>query len=248
MANCLHAALSPLRRFGFIFLKSEAAVHKIDLETLQRIKTISLRNDSCVPAGMAHTHLSGVYFVQCQGDDRTSAAPPQLLIDAVTDSVVGRNDGVAGSPHVSPDGRYVVTPDPRAGRVRVQTVSPQGALRPGRDLEAELDVSDLTFQPSFTEANRYTVVATSKTLGEVVFSDLSTGTSRVLQNLKDPVPSGSWPWSEANRVVVSSGIFGQFLVTPSAGSLFVLDGKQGVPHCEVSGIERGNTVVWVGEV
>ncbi|KAG9339804.1 hypothetical protein JZ751_022471 [Albula glossodonta] len=239
--------VSVISRFGFIFLKSETAVHKIDLETFHRIKTISLKNHSCVPVSMAYTHLSGYYFVQCQGKNLTSI-PPQVIIDSVTDSVIGSNADVAGKPHVSSDGRYVVTPDPRHRKVRVQAVSLQGELQFRQDLDAAIHVSDLAFQPSFTESNQYTVVATSKTHTDLLFSDLSTGRSEVLKNLKEPVPSKSWPWSEANRVVMSSGLFGQYLVTPSVESLFVLDGKLKSPHCEVSDIKRGNTVVWVGEV
>ncbi|KAJ8347972.1 hypothetical protein SKAU_G00265610 [Synaphobranchus kaupii] len=234
-------------RFGFIFLKSEPAVHKIDLETFHRIKTISLKNYSCVPASMAYTHLSGFYFVECLGENRTSTMP-QVLIDSVTDSVIGHNGDIAGKPHVSLDGRYMVTPDSQRRKVSVQTVTIQGELQLSRDLETALNVSDLIFQPSFTESNQYAVVATSKTHGDLLFSDLSTGRSEVLKNLKEPILSKSWPWSEANRVVVSSGLFGQYLVTPSADSLFVLNGKQNSPHCEVSDIKRGNTVVWVGEV
>ncbi|KAG7484660.1 hypothetical protein MATL_G00052500 [Megalops atlanticus] len=234
-------------RFGFIFLKSEPAVHKIDLETFHRIKTISLKNYSCVPASMAYTHLSGYYFIECLGGNLT-AAPAQVIIDSVTDSVIGRNGDVAGKPYMSPDGRYVVTPDPQRRRVSVQTVTFRGELQLSRHLDAGLHVSDLAFQPSFTESNQYAVVAASSSRTDLLFSDLSTGRSEVLKNLKEPVPSQSWPWSDANRVVVSSGLFGQYLVTPSAESLFVLNGKQNSPHCEVSDIKRGNTVVWVGEV
>ncbi|XP_036380339.1 follistatin-related protein 4 isoform X2 [Megalops cyprinoides] len=234
-------------RFGFIFLKSEPAVHKIDLETFHRIKTISLKNYSCVPASMAYTHLSGYYFIECLGGNLTTA-PSQVIIDSVTDSVIGRNADVAGKPYVSPDGRYVITPDPQRQRVSVQTVTFQGELQLSRHLDAGLHISDLAFQPSFTESNQYAVVATSSSRTDLLFLDLSTGRSEVLKNLKEPVPSQSWPWSDANRVVVSSGLFGQYLVTPSAESLFVLNGKQNSPHCEVSDIKRGNTVVWVGEV
>ncbi|KAJ8408762.1 hypothetical protein AAFF_G00245800 [Aldrovandia affinis] len=196
---------------------------------------------------MAYTHLSGYYFVQCLGKNLTST-PPQVIIDSVTDSVIGHNGDIAGKPHVSSDGRYMVTPNPRYRQVSVQAITLQGELQLSRQLYTTLHVSDLTFQPSFTESNQYAIVATSKTRTDLLISDLSTGKSEVLKNLKDPIPSKSWPWSEANRVVVSSGLFGQYLVTPSAESLFVLNGKQNSPHCEVSDIKRGNTVVWVGEV
>ncbi|XP_041949375.1 follistatin-related protein 4 isoform X2 [Alosa sapidissima] len=234
-------------RFGFVFLKSEPAVHKIDLETFHRVKSISLKNYSCVPISMAYTHLSGYYFVQCQGRNR-SGAMPQLLIDSVTDTVIGHNLDVVGKPYVSPDGRYVVTPDDHSSKIRVQMVSFRGELRLSHELDASLHVSDLVFQPSFAESNQYAAVATSASGPNLLFSDLSAGGSVVLGGLKDPLPPHSWPWSRANRAVASSGLFGQYLVTPSAESLFVLNGKTSSLHCEVSDVKRGNTLVWVGEV
>lgn len=222
-------------------------MHKIDLETFHRIKTISLKNYSCVPLSMAYTHLSSYYFVECLGKNSSSILP-QLIIDGVTDSVIGQNRDITGKPYVSADGRYVVTPDHLHGKVMVQTVTFQGVLQPSHEFQAVLNISDLAFQPSFTEANQYTIFATSRSGTDLFLSDLSTGRREVLQNIKEPIPSNSWPWSSVNRVVVSSGLFGQYLVTPSTESVFVLNGKQNRPHCEVSDIKKGNTVVWVGEV
>ncbi|MBN3302582.1 FSTL4 protein, partial [Amia calva] len=233
-------------RFGFIFLKSEQAVHKIDLETFHRIKTISLKNYSCVPVSMAYTHLGGYYFIQCQG--RNSTSPPQLIIDSVTDSVIGSNMDISGKPYVSSDGRHVVTADQVNGMIRVQTLTFQGELQLTLDFDTGLHISDVVFQTSFTEANQYYIYATSRSQTDLLFTELSSGRREVLKNLKDPIPPQSWPWSSSNRVVINSGLFGQYLVTPSAESLFILNGKQNTPHCEVSDIKRGNTVVWVGEV
>nr|XP_019941171.1 PREDICTED: follistatin-related protein 4-like [Paralichthys olivaceus] len=234
-------------RFAFVFLKNEPAVHKIDLETLHRVKTISLKNYSCIPVNMAYTHLSGFYFIQCQSKSHLHA-PPQLLIDSVTDAVIGPNSNITGQPFVSPDGRYIVTSDPLTSKLIVQTVSFQGELGLNQEMDEPVAVSDLVFQPSFTESNQHMVVATSGSGTDLLFADLSSGHSEVLQSLKEPLAAQAWPWGGPNRVVVSSGLFGQYLVTPSAESLFVLNGKQRTPHCEVSDIKRGNTVVWVGEV
>ncbi|KAF7657465.1 hypothetical protein LDENG_00026530 [Lucifuga dentata] len=234
-------------RFAFVFLKNEPAVHKIDLETFHRVKTISLKNYSCIPLSMAYTHLSGFYFVQCQSKGRLQA-PPQLLIDSVTDTVIGPNLNVTGQPFVSPDSRYMVTPDQQSSKLIVQTVSFQGELSLNQEMDNPIVVSDLVFQPSFTESNQYVVVATSGSGMDLLFADLSSGRAEVLRSLKEPVAPQAWPWGVPNRVVVSSGLFGQYLVTPSAESLFVLNGKQRTPHCEVSDIKRGNTIIWVGEV
>ncbi|XP_026184517.1 follistatin-related protein 4 isoform X2 [Mastacembelus armatus] len=234
-------------RFAFVFLKNEPAVHKIDLETFHRVKTISLKNYSCIPVSMAYTHLSGFYFIQCQ-HTTNQQVPPQLLVDSVTDAVIGPNLNVTGQPFVSPDGRYIVTPDPQSLKLIVQTVSFQGKLGLNQEMDKLVAVSDLVFQPSFTESNQHVVVATSGSGTDLLFADLSSGRTEVLQSLKSPLTPQAWPWGGPNRVVVSSGLFGQYLVTPSAESLFVLNGKQRTPHCEVSDIKRGNTVVWVGEV
>uniref|UniRef100_A0A672REB5 Follistatin-like 4 n=1 Tax=Sinocyclocheilus grahami TaxID=75366 RepID=A0A672REB5_SINGR len=234
-------------RFGFVYLKSEPAVHKIDLETLRLVKTISLKNYSCIPASMAYTHLSGYYFIECQVEDR-SAPSSQLLIDSVSDAVIGPNPNINGQPFISPDGRFVVSVDKQHGKLQVQTISFSGELRTSHEADVSIPLADLEFQPSFTEANKYMIVASSAQGSKLVFADLASGRTKALEDFKDPIPASSWPWGDANRVVVSSGVFGRYLVTSSAESLFVLDGKQSGPHCEVSDVKRGNTVVWVGEV
>uniref|UniRef100_A0A3Q2CYR4 Follistatin-like 4 n=1 Tax=Cyprinodon variegatus TaxID=28743 RepID=A0A3Q2CYR4_CYPVA len=234
-------------RFAFVFLKNEPAVHKIDLETFHRVKTISLKNYSCIPESMAYTHLSGFYFIQCQSKSLLHS-PSQLLIDSVTDAVVGPNQNVTGRAYVSPDGRYIVTPDPWSSKLTVQTVSFQGELNLNREIDEPINVSDMVFQPSFTESNQHVVVAVSGSGADLLFADLSSGHTEVLRSLKEPLSPQAWPWGGPNRVIVSSGLFGQYLVTPSVESLFILNGKQRTPHCEVSDIKRANTVVWVGEV
>ncbi|XP_034635143.1 follistatin-related protein 4 isoform X1 [Trachemys scripta elegans] len=234
-------------RFGFIFNKSKSAVHKIDLETVTHIKTISFRNYSCKPQSMAYTHLGGYFFVQCK-KNTSIIASPQLIIDSVTDSVIGPNSDISGTPYISPDGRYLVSAAEDSGRIKVQAITIQGEIKLIYDLQTNVHVSDLTFQPSFTEGNQYYIYATSHLQTDVLFVELSTGKMNVLKNLKEPIMSKDWPWSSYNRIMKDSGLFGQYLITPAKNSLFVINGRQNTLHCEVSGIRRGNTVVWVGEV
>ncbi|NXA50346.1 FSTL4 protein, partial [Nothocercus julius] len=232
-------------RFGFLFPKSKSAVHKIDLETVTPLKTLELRSSGCMPQAMAYTHLGGYFFVQCH---RRTSAVSQLIIDSVTDSVVGPNGDVSGTPHISPDGHYLVSADEDSGRIKVQAITVRGEIKLIYDLQTNVHVSDLTFQPSFTEGNQYYIYATSHLQTDVLFVELSTGKMNVLKNLKDPITSKDWPWSSYNRVMKDSGLFGQYLITPAKDSLFVINGRQNTLRCEVSGIRRGNTVVWVGEV
>ncbi|XP_066134422.1 follistatin-related protein 4 isoform X1 [Saccopteryx bilineata] len=234
-------------RFGFIFNKSDPAIHKVDLETLMPVKTIGLQRQGCLPQAMVHTHLGGYFFVQCRGDHATAAAP-QLLIDSVTDSVVGSNGDVTGTPHMSPDGRFVISAAAAGPQLHVQEVTLQGEIRTRYDLNVSPGVSDVAFQRSFTHSNQYYVYATLQARPGLLFLELSTGQTGMLKNFKEPPAEPAWPWGGPRRVVRDSGLFGQYLLTPARESLFLINGQQNALRCEVSGIKGGTTVVWVGEV
>ncbi|XP_012886375.1 PREDICTED: follistatin-related protein 4 [Dipodomys ordii] len=234
-------------RFGFIFNKSDPAVHKVDLETLTPIKTIGLRQHGCVPQAMAHTHLGGYFFIQCQ-QDAAAAMAAQLVMDSVTDSVLGPNRGVTGTPHVSPDGRFVVSSAPHSPRLHVQEVSTRGEIRTLRELQVHAGVSDVAFQRSFTHGHQYNAYTTLETEPGLLFLELSTGKMGVLQDLKGSPPEPGQSWGGPRRVLRDSGLFGQYLLLPARQSLLLINGRQNTLRCEVSDIKRGATVVWVGEV
>ncbi|XP_029439685.1 follistatin-related protein 4 isoform X2 [Rhinatrema bivittatum] len=236
-------------RFGFIFNRSISALHKIDLETVTSIKTISFMKYGCIPQTMAWTHLGGYFFVQCKKNTSASESESmQLIIDSVTDTVIGLNGNVSGKPYVSPDGRYLVSTDEESSRMQVQEMTFQGKITMLYNLQTNVHIADLTFQTSFLEGNQYYIFATPHLQTDVLFVDLGTGRMDTLKNLKDPLTSKDWPWDSHNRIIRDSGLFGQYLITPAKESLFVINGRQNTLHCEVSGITRGNTVVWVGDV
>uniref|UniRef100_H0XLE4 Follistatin like 4 n=1 Tax=Otolemur garnettii TaxID=30611 RepID=H0XLE4_OTOGA len=234
-------------RFGFILNKSGPAVHKVDLETLLLLKTIGLQQHSCMPQAMAHTHRGGYFFVQC-GQDSSAPTTRQLIIDSVTDSVVGPNGDVAGTPHVSPDGRFVVSAAADSPWLHVQEVTTRGEIQTRYRLEVRPGISDLAFQRSFTEANQYDAYATLARGPGLLFLELPTGKAAVLKDLKGPPTGPSRPWGGPRRILRDSGLFGQYLLTPAQESLFLVNGRQNALRCEVSGIKGGTTVVWVGEV
>ncbi|XP_061747730.1 follistatin-related protein 5 isoform X2 [Nerophis ophidion] len=233
-------------RFGLIFHRNEPVLHKMDLETLAYVRNISLRDFNCVPKSAAYTHLGGYYFVDCQPDS-TGAARPQIIVDGVTDAVVGQNGDVTGTPYVSPDGRYLVTVDDGNGLMRIQTVSERGDVGAPYDIHTNLHISDLAFQRSFTEAQRYNVFGSSGRQTDVLFVELSSGKVKMIKSLKDPIKAYEWPWSSKNRVVLGGGVFGQYLMTPSRESLFILDGRLNKLNCEITGVAKGNVLAWVGE-
>ncbi|XP_075468428.1 follistatin-related protein 5 isoform X2 [Ascaphus truei] len=234
-------------RFGFILHKDEPALLKIDLETMSYIKTINLKDYNCIPQALAYTHLGGFNFIYCK-PDTTGAILPQLIVDSVTDSVIGYNRDVTGTPYISPDGHYLVSIDDVKGLMRVQLITIQGEIQELFDIHTNLHISDVAFQPSFTEAHQYNVYASSSTQTDVLFVELSSGKVKMVKSLKEPVKLEEWPWSTKNRIIKGSGLFGQYLMTPSKESLFILDGRLNKLNCEISGVEKGNTVAWVGEV
>ncbi|XP_059501017.1 follistatin-related protein 5 isoform X5 [Stegostoma tigrinum] len=233
-------------RFGFILHKGEPALHKIDLESMTYIKTISLKDYNCVPQSLAYSHLGGYYFVQCNVGI-TGATEPQIIVDSVTDSVIGYNGDISGVPYISPDGHYLVSIDDQRGLMRVQSITIQGEIRECFEIHTSLHISDTTFQPSFTEANQYNIFASSRVQTNVLFVELSTGKVKMVKSLKEPMKTEEWPWNNKNRVIVNSDLFGQYLMTPSKESLFILDGRLTKLNCEITEVDKGNTIIWVGE-
>lgn len=221
-------------------------LQKIDLETMSYIKTISLKDYNCIPQSLAYTHLGGLFFICCK-PDTTGAVLPQLIVDSVTDSVIGYNGDVTGRPHVSPDGHYLVSIDDAKGLMRIQTITLRGEIQDSFDIHTNLHISDVAFQPSFTEAHQYNIYCSSSTQTDVLFVELSSGKVKMVKSLKEPVRAGEWPWNSKNRLIKDSGLFGQYLMTPSKESLFILDGRLNKLNCEITEVERGNTVIWVGE-
>ncbi|GAB0188701.1 follistatin-related protein 5 [Grus japonensis] len=233
-------------RFGFILHKDEPVLQKIDLETMSYIKTINLKDYNCIPQSLAYTHLGGYFFIFCK-PDTTGAVLPQLVVDSVTDSVIGYNGDVTGTPHISPDGHYLVSIDDAKGLMRIQSITMRGEIQDAFDIHTNLHISDVAFQPSFTEAHQYNAYCSSSTQTDVLFVELSSGKVKMVKSLKEPVKAGEWPWNSKNRLIKDSGLFGQYLMTPSKESLFILDGRLNKLNCEITEVERGNTVIWVGE-
>lgn len=211
------------------------------------LKTISLKHHSCTPQAMAHTHLGGYFFVQCRQDTPTSTSP-QLLIDSVTDSVLGPNTDVTGTPHVSPDGRFIVSVSNKGPWLHVQEVTVRGEIQTLYDLKINPGVSDLAFQHSFTEGNQYNAYATLDKEPDLLFLELSTGKMGRLKNLKEPPTGPAPPWGGPRRILRDSGLFGQYLLTPAQESLFLINGRRNALRCEVLGAKGATAVVWVGEV
>uniref|UniRef100_A0A8D1IS67 Follistatin-related protein 4 n=1 Tax=Sus scrofa TaxID=9823 RepID=A0A8D1IS67_PIG len=227
-------------RFGFIFNKSDPAVHKVDLETLMLLKTIGLQRHGCLPQAMAHSHLGGYFFIQCRQDSPSVAPAPQLLIDSVTDAVVGPNGHVTGAPHTSPDGRFVVSAAATSPQLHVQEITLRGQIQTLYDLKVGRGISDVAFQRSSTQGNQYYVYASLQAEPDLLFLELSTGKTGLLRGLKEP--------PGPRRIVRDSGLFGQYLLTPARESLFLINGRQNALRCEVAAVKGGTTVVWVGEV
>ncbi|XP_077465230.1 follistatin-related protein 5 [Stigmatopora argus] len=233
-------------RFGLIFHQNEPVLHKIDLETMAYVKNISLRDFNCIPKSAAYTHLGGYYFVNCRPDS-TGATQPQVIVDSVTDGVVGQNRDVTGTPYVSPDSRYLVTVDDSDGLMRIQTISERGEIGEPFDIHTNLHISDLAFQRSFTEAHQYNVFGSSGRQTDVLFVELHSGKVKMIKSLKEAIKPNEWPWGTKNRAVVGGGTFGQYLMTPSRESLFILDGRLNKLNCEIIDVVKGNVLAWVGQ-
>lgn len=52
-------------------------------------------------------------------------------------------------------------------------------------------------------------------------------------------------WDSPNRPIVSSGVFGHYMVSPANEAVFVVNGETRTVNCEIGGLVHPRAVVWV---
>ena len=52
-------------------------------------------------------------------------------------------------------------------------------------------------------------------------------------------------WRNTNRPIVSSGVFGRFMVSPAEAAIFVINGETRTVNCEIGSLVHPRLAVWV---
>ncbi|CAH1795561.1 unnamed protein product [Owenia fusiformis] len=228
---------------GYVVHHEQQALFKIDLETMKYVRTIDLKKYECVPHKVEYAPLGGNILVQCNSPMEFVEPKPKLLIlDYITDKVIGLYPRLAGEPFATPDGRYIINVDKNS--VTVYSVDDEGNLKHSFDEYTGVHVSDVAFFPS-DSGKSYDFYASSTDKNDVMYINLATGRVELIEGVGQGMESKDWPWSKKNRRITSGGVFGDYLITPSKNSIVVIDGRLRHVQCEWNDIIHGNVVVWV---
>lgn len=73
----------------------------------------------------------------------------------------------------------------------------------------------------------------------------STGKVEMITGVGKAMHPALAQWSNPNRPIAASGVFGHYMVTPANEALFVVNGETRTVNCEIGGLVHPRAVVWV---
>ncbi|XP_073991305.1 follistatin-related protein 5-like isoform X2 [Rhodnius prolixus] len=236
--------MSHVFKYGYVSHTNQRGLYKLDLANMRYVRSIDLAPYNCVPRSMQFSALYGLVMVECE-EAITGRATGQLVMDALTDSVVSQKPELLGKPYVAPNSRTVVTIDRGLEGVTlvVQQITDNG-LKFMFDVKTTLNISDLTFYPSQT-THGYDLYASAVDKEDILFLNLLTGKVEMITGVGKAMEPSLAQWGNPNRAIEASGVFGHFMVTPANEALFVVNGESRTVNCEIGGLVHPRAVVWV---
>lgn len=236
--------MSHVFKYGYVSHTNQRGLYKLDLANMRYVRSVDLTPYNCVPRSMQFSALYGLMMIECE-EAVSGRGMGQLVMDALTDTVISQRLELLGRPYVSPDSRTVVTIDkaPQGVTLVVQQITESG-LKFLFDVKTTLNISDITFYPSQT-THGYDLYASAVDKEDILFLNLLTGKVEMITGVGKAMEPTLAQWSNPNRVIEASGIFGHFMVTPANEALFVVNGESRTVNCEIGGLVHPRAIVWV---
>ncbi|XP_074037998.1 follistatin-related protein 5 isoform X2 [Leptinotarsa decemlineata] len=230
-------------KYGYVTHTNQRGLYKLDLVNLRYTRSVDLTPYNCVPAQVRFSALYGMVIMQCL-EPVTNRPTGQLILDYLTDSVIGTKPNLPGVPFISPDSRKLVTLDrtTSGATLIVQEIIAEGLIFIF-DVKTSLNISDVTFYPS-QSTHSYDIYATAQDKEGIVFLNLLTGKVEVITGVGRAIPVQLTKWGNPNRPISASGLFGQYMVTPASEALFVINGRSRTVNCEIGAVSHPSQVVW----
>ncbi|KAB7494853.1 Follistatin-related protein 5, partial [Armadillidium nasatum] len=230
-------------RYAYVTHTNQRGLYKLDLANMKYVKTVDLTPYNCVPQHLVFSSLHGLVIMEC-AEPVTGRRTGQLVLDYLTDAVLTHKIELTGRPHTTPDSSLVVTVDTKDRvKIVVQKVTEHG-LEYTYDVVTTLNISDVTFFPS-RYTHSYDLFAASTDKDDILFLDLQTGKVEMITGVGSAMPRSLTEWHNTNRAIISSGIFGHYMVTPAENAIFVLNGESKTVNCEIGSLVHPRIAVWV---
>ena len=218
-------------------------IHELNLETKSYTRFINFTSYNCSGTyGIAYNSYSGYLYVDCVRDYRSIS-----LIQMSIKSSVFINWGFAGSPLVSPNGRYVVVlyRSKTNSRMKILAVKKPTSTEDLGDISIPGGVSHAVFYPKGKNPDSYYAFVTldySNKMAVVDFDLVKNGSSPVtyIENVGE---------LDTSRHGASRDLFisGKWIISPATKSktVVIIDAEARKVHGKVSDVNEGDFAVWV---
>ncbi|XP_037069309.1 follistatin-related protein 5-like [Pollicipes pollicipes] len=233
-------------RYAFVTHSNHRGMYKVDMKTLNFVKSVDLTPYNCVPQKAQFARIYGFVVISCM-EPVTSRPSGQLLYDQLTDSVVSAQPSLIGEPYLTPDSASCVTV--RRGPVTtlaVQRLNGDGLVF-AFDVRTPLNISDVTFHPS-RSGHGYDLYATARGVAEVMVIDLESGQVEILTSVGGGSLSEPDRWGRPERPLNSAGRFQCHLAAADGDTLLVLNGRTHTENCRVAGLRGLRLQIWLQKI
>jgi len=232
-------------RFGYVTHLDEPGFHEVSLKEKKFTRFVNLSSHNCHGTyGFALSLSTGHAIAHCfTAQDGGQRA--EIVVDLKTEEVVAMTTVNIGLPHISPDGRLVVT-------LNEYTISAlyfdhDGTIEIGEPIKTNMLLSDVAFIAS---DDGYDVYVTSKISHSIVVLHASSAgmvTIDVLTGVGTPYKEAGWLHTRRGIVIGCEG-HARYLATPavSEDTVVVLDGQQRSVRGKIENINGVVALVWVG--
>ncbi|XP_059615041.1 follistatin-related protein 5-like [Phlebotomus argentipes] len=234
--------------YGYVTHQNTMGLQKIDLNTFHYVRYIDLSSYACLPYSVTFSAYYGIVVIACIEPD-TNTWRGQLILDYLTDSVMGTKPAIHGVARISPNSRHIVSTfvNNAGTTLTVQQITSSG-LQFSFDVKTTLNISDATFYESQT-THGYDLFASASDKEDILYLNLDSGKVEMITGVGPGAPllqqaSPIAKWGNSMRSIKSSGLFGQYMVTLTNSALFVINGKSKTVNCEIGGVLNPVGVVW----
>ncbi|XP_001624524.2 follistatin-related protein 5 [Nematostella vectensis] len=230
-------------RFGYVTHIEEPGIHEVDLAAREISRFIDLSSRGCHGTyGFTYSTGSDYGFVQCFTNEKKTLQA-QYPIHMKTGTVINVLTVNTGLPHISPDGKYIVSLNEHV--ISALYVNEERTIQIGEPIKTSMSLSDATF---IARDDGYDVYVTAKDMSAVVLIHASPSGMETQKLLTDVGLSKKKDWVRVKRSIVTGCEYdARYLATPATAedAVFIIDGQRQVVSGHAQKIRGAQALVWV---
>ncbi|XP_067941279.1 follistatin-related protein 5-like [Watersipora subatra] len=221
-------------RYAYTSHYDQHGLSRLDTLTKAYDAKMPLANWNCRPINIHHLAIGGLALIECEESSKN------LLIDTLNNAII--KQFTPGYLYVSPNTRYIVTLV-KPSSLTVHYLHDNATISVLYEHEVQISADQVRFMES-KQSSGYDLAVTAADENAVLFMDLKTKKTDLLEGLlSGRANTTATPFTQP--LVTSSGDFGDHLMLPSQGALFVVNKRYHMIACEWTNIQNSQLSLWL---